>query len=191
MKSKKALLFLAIGAATAALALAACSPSAPAPSNGGSTPDPDSEPIAWTWSADMDCTGCHSAQAKSAVTAAHNANGTTCTDCHSGDLKGVHANAASGKTPDKLSAKMPVTSCTQAGCHKMDQADFEALSAQTGMLTDLKGTTVNAHTVIGLTDGHKDIVCADCHVQHGDAMKASDVCVVCHHAGEYTCGTCH
>ena len=57
-----------------------------------------------------------------------------------------------------------------------------ALTADITDLTDSKGTTVNPHEVMGLTAGHGDIACSDCHGMHRETV-AADTCVGCHHAG--------
>ena len=66
-----------------------------------------------------------------------------------------------------------------------------ALTAGVTELTDSNGTMVNPHEVMGLTEGHADIVCADCHAMHSAGSTAAETCVSCHHAGVYECNTCH
>ena len=58
-------------------------------------------------------------------------------------------------------------------------------------LVDVQGTKANPHEVMTLTAGHKDIVCADCHSEHGPELDEAMVCVSCHHMGTYECNTCH
>lgn len=195
-KNKSMVIATAVVALVAAFALG-CAPKAPAPDttpSAGTDPEPA---FTFTWSKTVDCTGCHSEQAKSTDNATmhasvHKAAGATCVSCHDNEagLTKAHKGAtATAKMPETLSKDNMVkpAACLQSGCHVFS----ETVTANSTVLTDLNGTVVNPHEVMTLTAGHADIVCADCHQQHMAPLSASQACVTCHHAGVYECGTCH
>ena len=117
-----------------------------------------------------------------------------CTDCHVNDRTLVKAHSridANSKPKDELK-KTTVSSETCLVCH-----DYSTLIANTpveAFLTDANGTTVNPHEAPGLTAGHSNMTCVDCHPTHTEAApseKANAMCLSCHHANVYECGTCH
>ena len=172
-----------------------------APKTSSDSSSHSQEPVQQTtaWSIDMDCTVCHTAQA--AATTADDTvagihvmhEGATCASCHADEaaLKQVHANATADRVmPTQLKSTM--VSCQSSGCHDLSKDEMLALTADVTELTDIEGTMVNPHDVIGLTPGHSEITCNSCHVMHdGTEVLAAETCVSCHHAGVYTCNTCH
>ena len=150
--------------------------------------------------AGTDCATCHSAEAATTSEASLGAGvhataaGTDCATCHSDEaaLATVHQGAdATGAMPQKLrKTTVEAQTCQAAGCHDLSAEELGALTADITDLTDSKGTTVNPHEVMGLTAGHGDIACSDCHGMHRETV-AADTCVGCHHAGVYECNTCH
>ena len=173
--------------ATVCFALAGCAPKAAGDES--------------TWSMDVDCGMCHADQqasmedeALSACTHVQQAQA-TCTTCHVDEatLSGVHEGATADSTKPKKLKKSDVTpvTCQAAGCHDESPEEHVALTAGVTELTDSNGTMVNPHEVMGLTEGHADIVCADCHAMHSAGSTAAETCVSCHHAGVYECNTCH
>ncbi|MBQ3106761.1 MAG: cytochrome c3 family protein, partial [Eggerthellaceae bacterium] len=139
---------------------------------------------------DMACDGCHKDHSS-----VHAAQSVECASCHTDEagLATVHADATvDGPKPTKLkSTTVEVATCQSAGCHDQAEADFFALTAHIDTLVDVQGTKANPHEVMTLTAGHKDIVCADCHSEHGPELDEAMVCVSCHHMGTYECNTCH
>ena len=200
-----------IVAATAALCLVcfscAPSPSAPASSDepkdsGAAVEDAPTTPAdASMWSMDIDCGVCHQDKQAStedsslrACTHATQA-GATCITCHSDEstLSTVHQDAtAEGPMPKKLKkTTVDAQTCQASGCHDMSADEFKALTADVTELVDSNGTMVNPHEVMGLTAGHADIKCSDCHSEHKADAGAATTCISCHHAGVYECNTCH
>lgn len=206
----KALIVLA----TAALCLV-CFSCAPAPGSAsgdsakgqGETPDSastvaaDASSEAGVWSMGVDCGTCHqdkqASTEDSALRACTHATkaATTCVTCHSDEsgLAAVHQNAtADGPMPKKLKkTTVDAQTCQAAGCHDMGTEEFQALTVGVTELVDSKGTMVNPHEVMGLTAGHADIQCSDCHSEHKADAGAANTCISCHHAGVYECNTCH
>ena len=195
---------LAALAVVAAIIIAAgCSPQGGEP-KATEGPDPAEQTAAAEpasdWSLATDCATCHSAEAATTTEASLGAGvhattaGTDCATCHNDEaaLATVHQGAdGRGAMPKKL-RKTPVDAqtCLAAGCHDLSAEELGALTADITDLTDSKGTTVNPHEVMGLTAGHSDIACSDCHGMHRETV-AADTCVGCHHAGVYECNTCH
>lgn len=152
------------------------------------------------WSLATDCATCHSAEAATTTEASLGAGvhattaGTDCATCHNDEaaLATVHQGAdGTGAMPKKLrQTTVEAQTCQVAGCHDLSAEELGALTADITDLTDSKGTTVNPHEVMGLTAGHGDIACSDCHGMHRETA-AADTCVGCHHAGVYECNTCH
>ena len=195
---------LAALAVVAAIIIAAgCSPQGEEPKT-AEGPDPAEQTAAADpasdWSLATDCTTCHSTEAATTTEAslgagAHaTAAGTDCATCHSDEaaLATVHQGAdATGAMPQKLrKTSVEAQTCQAAGCHDLSTEEMLALTADVTDLTDSKGTTVNPHEVMGITPGHGDIACSDCHGMHRETA-AADTCVGCHHAGVYECNTCH
>lgn len=200
-----------IVAATAALCLV-CFSCAPAPSAPASSDEPKGADTAAEdapttpadasmWSMDIDCGVCHQDKQAStedsslrACTHATQA-GATCITCHSDEstLSTVHQDAtAEGPMPKKLKkTTVDAQTCQASGCHDMSADEFKALTADVTELVDSNGTMVNPHEVMGLTAGHADIKCSDCHSEHKVDAGAATTCISCHHAGVYECNTCH
>lgn len=197
--------------ATAALCLVcfSCAPTPGATSGGDGGADQkggaDNAPVetvdAGVWSMDVDCGTCHqdkkASTEDSALRACTHATqaGATCITCHSDEsgLATVHQKAtAEGPMPKKLKkTTVEAQTCQASGCHEMGAEEFKALTADITELVDSNGTMVNPHEVMGLTAGHADIMCSDCHSEHKPDAGAANTCISCHHAGVYECNTCH
>lgn len=160
-----------------------------------------SDPIQVAWSADMDCSTCHSTQeatmTNDAMGAAMHVNEaqTSCMTCHTDEKKLATAHegkTASDPSPKKLkTTSVDIATCQSSGCHDLNTEEMLALTANDTQLIDSKGTQANPHDVIGKTEGHADITCSNCHNMHKEATNPADSCVTCHHTGVYECGTCH
>lgn len=193
----------ALAVAAAIIIAAGCSPQGgepkategPNPAEQTAAAEPASD-----WSLATDCATCHSAEAATTTEASLGAGvhattaGTNCVTCHNDEaaLATVHQGAdGTGAMPKKLrKTTVEAQTCQAAGCHDLSAEELGALTADITDLTDSKGTTVNPHEVMGLTAGHSDIACSDCHGMHRETV-AADTCVGCHHAGVYECNTCH
>lgn len=157
------------------------------------------QPVNWTM--ESDCAICHTAEAESASDAscpqdvAHEAEGITCNQCHTQEdvLSTAHADVKYG---DKTATKATVATVDPATCISChgDLAEVATLTADSTVLTDDKGTTVNPHErPAGQKHEENPATCTDCHNNHSkdlpkDAMK---YCAQCHHRGVFECGTCH
>lgn len=189
--------------------LAGCAPQTASESqtseqqNGESTNDGasalDGQPANWTM--ESDCAICHTAEAESASDAActqgvaHEAEGITCTQCHTDEetLSTTHADVKFGdKTATKPSV-ITVDPQTCISCHG-DLATVATLTADSTALTDDRGTTVNPHErPAGEKHDENPATCTDCHNNHSTSLEkdAQKYCAQCHHRGVYECGTCH
>ena len=195
----KAILTAAISAGLLCFAIAGCAPE-PTTQENAAGEDKQEEAVSF-WSIDMECGTCHSDKQATtedtACTAYVHATeaGATCITCHNDEaaLTEVHVDAtASDPMPTKLKATtVEVATCQSAGCHDMAADEFSALTAHVDTLVDVQGTKANPHDVMTLTAGHQDIVCSDCHSEHGAKLDEAMVCVSCHHMGTYECNTCH
>ena len=189
-KNKRVML-AAVMAGVLCFAIAGCAPKAATPSDDASDSAESDEPsFTITWSPTMDCATCHVDH-----TSVHEAQAVECVSCHVDEtgLSAAHENATvDGPMPTKLKkTTVEVSTCQSAGCHDDAEADFFALTAHVETLVDVQGTKANPHEVMTLTAGHADIVCADCHSEHGPELDEAMVCVSCHHMGTYECNTCH
>ncbi len=180
--------------------LAAC---APQQNDGSASEDASTEStqVAFTWSYDSTCTQCHEKEATSmddtaCLAATHAAEGTTCATCHTDEngLASAHENA----TPDeakKRATKLRSTTIDEGACLSC-HGSYEELATKTAdltLLTDSEGTTVNPHAMPENED-HADTDCASCHIMHSEEPStetAPEYCDSCHHAGVYSCHTCH
>lgn len=187
-------------------ALASCTPSHPfSEQNAHDSEEKESEEnipetSAIEWSDDIECARCHtteqeslSDQTKGAAT--HQALAqTNCTVCHANkeSLTRVHLETSPDSPAPKNLRDTSVgnETCKSAKCHNDQEFLIESTKNYSG-LVDSRGTIVNPHNVIGLTAGHADITCADCHSMHGKTLVAEELCVSCHHSGVYECNTCH
>ena len=217
--NRRAAVLGAAGVLAVVLALAAalwlltgCAPKAES-QDGGSAPESsassgadaggagamDGQPVNWTM--ESDCSLCHTSEAASAADAAcpqgtaHEAEGVTCTQCHTEEsvLATEHADVKFG---DKVATKATVITVDAATCESCHGTleDMASKTADSTALTDDKGTTVNPHErPAGEKHDENPATCTDCHNNHSkdlnkDAMK---YCAQCHHRGTFECGTCH
>lgn len=156
-----------------------------------------------SWTLDMDCAVCHTVEGESmeddataACFHAKEVEDITCGSCHTDEetLADVHTKAkASAKPPKKLKkTTIETEACLNESCHDLTTDELADLTKNITDCTDSKGTTVNPHEVMGLTPGHGNITCGNCHKMHSDGeIDAANTCVSCHHAGVYECNTCH
>lgn len=156
----------------------------------------------FTFSMDSDCMTCHETQAQASadsncfLVATDQHSSLTCTSCHDDEsgLTKAHDGVKYGDKEPKRLKSTTTDSDECISCH----GSYEELAAKTAdstVLTDSKGTTVNPHEVVGLNDKHSEsIECTSCHQPHSGetaAEGASDTCLSCHHTGVYECYTCH
>lgn len=154
-----------------------------------------------TWSLDQDCTPCHTVEGdslendKSAAWVHVEETEATCGSCHTDEdaLADVHDNAKpTAKAPKKLKeTAIEAETCLSSDCHDLTDDELVALTKGITDCTDSKGTTINPHEVMGLTPGHDNITCGNCHKMHAEEIDAAKTCVSCHHPGVYECNTCH
>lgn len=181
-------------AAVLALGCLGCQPQSPE----AAAPSPAEDDNATTavevaWTPETDCATCHNVEESQKTT--HHAN-MTCSNCHSDEeaLATVHAEVTSSdKMPKKLKAT-EVSEETCSGCHDSYE-ELAATTADSTVLTDKNGTTVNPHAFkdLGVQD-HEDLNCADCHAEHSGkeiTEEAMNTCTGCHHQDVFECGTCH
>lgn len=154
-----------------------------------------------TWGEDLDCAGCHTAEAESlddedTLYARHAAFDLACAACHDDaeSLEKVHSDLSKARFMPKRLKKTEVSSEVCLTCH--DQDKLAEATADLDLLTDDAGTTVNPHALPDTRSGaHDQIVCASCHGMHDeeDAVEktARNQCLTCHHANVYECYTCH
>lgn len=216
-RAKDTILTLVILATALSLSLVACAPSQKEDGSAAKSEEATTASIDAPWSAESDCTSCHTAEAETASdsTTAHSTHATLnsgqkCIDCHDdegGLLSAAHENYLDEKArlPKKLKdTSVADATCTASGCHNVDELVAKT-SDSSMMLVDSEGATVNPHSM--LTDEKHalggetsaDIQCSTCHKLHeaksADAPAAAETaqarCKSCHHAEVYQCGTCH
>lgn len=186
-------------AIVAVAALSACSPQqadrtqASAEEGGGA----EQPAVTVAWSAEGDCSTCHSKQAESQADAACLASkhaDQKCVQCHTdtGALETAHAAATAGDAiPSALKQTSVDTEAVCQSCHTIEE--LVAATAASTALTDENGTVVNPHALPENAD-HAEIDCASCHKVHSSTAaekSAQRTCSSCHHANVYECGTCH
>lgn len=188
---KKSVILAGLGVALSLL-LVACAPKAPETSS----PQSDS-PDQATWSADMECVGCHADHATSLTEpgAGHEGLAADCVTCHEKDsVVEVHEQYGdSGREPSRLRySTVPNEGCVSSGCHEGVGLPGDETCSVT--VTDDDGVAKRPHEVLSQT-GHEDIKCINCHSMHKapDDMQAQaeDTCFGCHHKKKFECGTCH
>ena len=153
----------------------------------------------FAFSADADCTTCHSTEGDSlgdATMPASNHATQECTTCHSDidSLATAHDGVQFGdKAPKRLKkTTIDTTACFSSGCHG-SQEDLAAKTEACAILTDANGTVVNPHALPG-GESHDSIHCTDCHEAHSGRTideTGMGTCISCHHAGVFECNTCH
>lgn len=148
------------------------------------------------WSPETDCAPCHASAGEQGCLAAEHldAYGLTCGSCHADTekLAQVHEGVTEQSTPPKRLKKTAVDAAACATCH--DAGALKDATADSVVLTDSEGTTVNPHD-LPPTDTHAQTTCVSCHTMHSTKANvekdAPKVCESCHHEGVYQCGTCH
>jgi hypothetical protein len=182
------------------IALAACAPNTNSTKTGTTGEQQEStdatQPVGITYSADTDCTACHTPETESYEATAFLASqhkGSDCLSCHDdlATLTGVHDSVHVG---DKTASRLKKTSVSDELCLSCHPGD-DRITATAGLtvLTDKEGTVVNPHDLADNKD-HQGIACADCHKMHKEepiATTAKGVCIGCHHQDVFTCYTCH
>ena len=198
--NKRAIIALASFAIVACLA--GCAPQSP--SNGSAKADATgSQNAAATmdvsFSQDSDCTVCHAVESESmgdSTCLASLSSHTTmeCLSCHEygSGLEKAHEKVSPGDTPREGLRRTKVDDAVCTPCH--DYAELVSKTASSTVLTDSEGTTANPHEVLATGEGHADVQCSSCHKMHkaeDTATTANNLCLSCHHAEVYECGTCH
>lgn len=154
----------------------------------------------FSFSMDSDCMTCHMTQAQASadpncfLQKGDHAS-IECVTCHDDEsgLTSAHKDVQYGDKEPKRLKSTTTDSEICLSCH----GSYEELAQKTAdstVLTDSKGTTVNPHEVPGLNEKHASIQCTDCHQPHSGedaAAGAADTCTTCHHTGVYECYTCH
>ena len=155
-----------------------------------------------TWTPDVDCAQCHSAQVatlddESCGASAHAAM-LGCTSCHTDidNLEHAHRDyLTSTKQPTKIKYAFIETDFCLS-CHESWEALAEKTADSTACTDDM-GTVVNPHALPDVAD-HESIRCTNCHTMHesqdNEALRSSayHACVQCHHTDEFvSCTTCH
>ena len=178
-----------------------CAPQAAKDGAPGIDEGADAELATISWSPGADCSTCHDRESDSfedSACLASQHSEVTCSSCHSDEtiLAEVHVDAdASAAEKAKLKeTEIDETLCE--GCHG-SWNDLAQATAGVTVLTDSAGTTVNPHevkTVHNAASQHDSIAWSSCHEMHTGSVvgeSAQQVCLDCHHSGEYTCNTCH
>ena len=178
LQSKTLISCVAIGL-LAATCLAACGGQRESESQQGAANEAPSAASTSAWSYADDCSLCHAAESNSLTDPA----------C----LAGVHegANAEKAQKVTKL-RKTGIKQDACLGCHG-SYDDLAAKTADSTVLTDSEGKTVNPHALPANED-HSEITCASCHVMHTKksvSETAPEYCISCHHTNVYACHTCH
>ena len=148
---------------------------------------------------DITCTGCHSeaaeAMQQTGFTGANHAT-QECVSCHNDEqgLVAAHASRFDAEAAGRVVAltKSQVDPETCYTCHG-SMEELAAATADSAVLTDKQGKTVNPHD---LPEGHfgANVTCGSCHKMHSateTATSAQNSCIGCHHDSVYECGTCH
>ncbi len=150
--------------------------------------------------ADAVCLGCHGDGTIAAPDAGQSASGEktaeapATTEGNDVDAKATEA-AAPTATPSENKAQADADS-TKGADQEQDEPGRTALIAATAdstVLTDEKGTTVNPHDLPAVED-HASINCIDCHKGHSSdtiEVSAMKACTLCHHENVFECYTCH
>ena len=181
------LLVVLLAATVTALSPAAFSQSPAAPQEPASGAHP--------WTPSADCSQCHAkyvASLKDETLLANNhakSGFDKCSDCHSDDdaLRAAHT---SGSVPPVviMARRYPKEFCLR--CHGT-LADLATQTANSKVLTDIKGRTINPHALPDNPAHKKAGECANCHRMHRPSMDAQAFCFGCHHTHEYACKSCH
>lgn len=168
-----------------------------ASTDGGDTSASSAE---FTWTADADCSVCHTKEGESLGSTAclagfhANENQATCSSCHTDEsgLQKVHEGALAGAVEVKRLKKTEVEEATCLSCH--DQEALKTVVSEESYPEDINGLKVNPHDM-PQTPGHDgEGSCISCHEGHRDtpATETSEqYCFSCHHEDVFECGTCH
>lgn len=169
-------------------------------SEGARSDEQELDSVTFTWAASADCATCHASETSSMADGAclastHEKEGNTCATCHTDETGLIKAHE--GATPDgakkaKALKESVIDEAVCLSCHDSYEALAEK-TASSAALTDSDGTVANPHALPQSGD-HAEATCASCHVMHRDDPiedSASGYCSSCHHAGVFTCYTCH
>lgn len=200
--------YKALAAAAIAFALAgvaACSPQHPSEADSAADAPAESSVEAaalegpFAFSADADCSVCHTVEADSQADTGCTASlhsQQACMDCHgpADAVAAAHDGVEYGDRPAKRlkSTGIEEESCLASGCHDGRESLAEK-TADSQVLTDSNGTTVNPHAMPESAD-HATLDCGNCHDMHSSKAieeTAPQACIGCHHTGVYECHTCH
>lgn len=202
MRNTKAGMMAAVCALCLSITVAAIAGCAPKPAEGPLAKESVSE-VDVTWSPEADCTACHEKQAASLASIPCSQaigqqtggdNRAACAVCHA-DEAGLAKAHEEATLDGAKKAKLRDTTINEQGCFAC-HGSYEELAGKTvdcTVLTDAQDTVVNPHD-LPRGEGHAESTCADCHLLHtGEPVQetAPESCIVCHHANEYQCHTCH
>jgi hypothetical protein len=152
------------------------------------------------WSMESDCSTCHTLEVKSESDSSYlyslhkSSFEDGCIECHdqTDKLVQVHAAATVDDATAERLKKTVVSSDTCESCHTL--ADLAVLTADSVVLSDSNGKTVNPHE-LPANDNHQIINCSDCHKMHQPKSQLAESsqmeCISCHHENVYECNTCH
>ena len=199
-------LLLIVCAVAFALCLAACAPQASSPTDASddaaahATTDDEttSQDTEFTWTAESDCATCHDSDVASfsdtnCPASLHADMQDQCMTCHDDpEMEKAHSKVTWDSEKKKVTLKRTtVTRDTCTPCH--DESELAQKTADSTVLTDKNGTTVNPHD-LPTNEEHGEVNCSSCHKLHtadAPAEQAQATCKNCHHADVYECGTCH
>lgn len=114
------------------------------------------------------------------------------TDQKTGDSK-ADAATSDEKTPDADGNQTTDSKSADSDQAEPGRSALIAATADSTVLTDENGTTVNPHDLPAVED-HASVNCIDCHKGHTDdalEVSAMKTCVLCHHENVFECYTCH
>lgn len=151
------------------------------------------------FSMDADCASCHDKATKKMLAEGYIGElhaSLACISCHDDEeaLASEHAENYSAKKAKRVVTLVHTDTDDQVcfACHG-DMEALAELTADSTVLTDKNGTTVNPHA---LPEGHYGnmVTCGKCHKMHDTKdteVSATNACLGCHHDNVYECGTCH
>ena len=147
-----------------------------------------------------DCASCHKKATKKMNKEGYTGSihaSLACISCHDDEEALTEAHASekyTAKKGDKVVALVHTDSDDEVcfACHGTME-ELAETTADSTVLTDKNGTTVNPHD---LPEGHYGnmVTCGKCHKMHDTKTieeSATNACLGCHHDNVYECGTCH
>lgn len=200
MTKKNKLAIVALLTCAALALFAGCSPQVTQELASSGETDAESADT-FEWTAESDCTMCHSTQAASmedgSCIAANHAS-VACLTCHDAteDLQKAHKKVEATDTDgtDELD-RTSVGDEPCLSCHGSYE-ELATLTADYTELVDRQGKVVNPHDSPHVGQEEK-VTCAACHKMHDEDGLANSgevgrkACYSCHHDQVFECNTCH